>query len=92
MSNVSEKLQRLIDRISEVKETIDLKNLLEAMGFFALFELFEQLNLTLEAIQENLQAHIGGFIDIFQSLTHSYQRVTQRLLNAFTPRNSVSHK
>lgn len=81
MSNGTEKLQALIEMVQAYKEDLATKNLLEAMGFFAIVELLETIQQTEEALYENLEAHIGALFETFRTLFQTRKKLTQSMKN-----------
>lgn len=82
MSNSTEKLQALIEKVQAYKEDLSTKNLLEALGFFAIIELLETIQETEEAIYNNLEAHIGALFETFRTLFQTRKKVTKLIKSA----------
>ncbi len=84
MSTNAEKLEALLLRVTEYKNNLEIKNFLEAMGFFALVEFLEEAYKTGVAITANLEAHIGAMFKILDTMFNSRIKVTNLMRQVFT--------
>ena len=84
MSTNAEKLEALLLKVTEYKNNLEIKNFLEAMGFFALVEFVEEAYQTGIAVTANLEAHIGALFKMFDEMFNSRIKVTKLMRQVFT--------
>ncbi len=84
MSTNTEKLEALLLKVTEYKNILEIKSLLEAMGFFALLELLQEEYKTEIAVTSNLETHIGALFATLDTMFNPRLRVSKSIRQSFT--------
>lgn len=78
MSNSNNKLEALFLKLKEVESDLTIKNLLEAMGFFALRDLYETVAITQNTVTQTLESYSGSAFVILRKMFEPFEPKEKR--------------